>query len=449
MSAVYDTLMRSEGEEWVPQLAESLSHNDDFTEFTLTLRDGVTFSDDSALDADAVKWSIDRYAASNFDLAPTWSDVVQEMSALDDSTVMFTLKDSWDNFPMLLSAGPGMIVGEDSEAGGSFTPMGAGPFTVENFAQNEELLLAARPDYFAGKPPLDAVRFVPSTSAQEKLDSLKAGQMNMTYILGDEAVIKETQDADYSGYLDLVGMGSLGLINNREGHPGADVRVRQAIAYGVDPEAVNSRINNANGLGIGNSEILPENSRWYNDTEGIAFDPEKAKTLLDEAKADGYDGKLKYVAYAEPRAQASALASQAALNSIGFDVTIDTAGSVNDFIQKIYMEQDYDMARSSSLLIDEAPYQRLNAALASDSQNNSGGYKDAEMDQLLSDVKTALTADAKRDAISNVQIRINETSPFAVWGPQKVLVAWDKNVHGVKRNLDNIILLDTVWIESN
>lgn len=269
----------------------------------------------------------------------------------------------------------------------------------------------------------------------------------MTYILRDASVIQEVQDSTYSGYLDVLGLGGIGLINHREGHPGADLRVRQAIAYGVDPEAVNQRAND--GLGIASSEILPETSRWYDGAEGIAFDPDQAKSLLDEAKADGYDGKLKYAAYNESQSQAAALAVQASLNSIGFEVTIDTAPGVPDYIQKIYMERDFDMARTSSLLIDEAPYQRLHALLASDSQNNAGGYEDAEMDQLLSNVQNATTDDAKREAISEIQQRANETVPFVSWGPVKSFIVWDSEVRGVKRNLDSIILFDTVWIGQN
>ena len=446
MAAMYDVLLRAEDGEFVPQLAESLEGNDDFTEFTITLRDGVTFSDGSVLDADAVKWSIDRFVEAGADVAQAWAGIVEEISTPDQSTVKFTLKNSWDDFPVLLAMGPGLIVGEGSDAGDSFTPIGAGPFTLEKFAPSEELVLASRPDYFGGEPPLDKLRFVPTQGAQGALESLQSGQLNMAYFNIDEAVIQDVQDAEYSGYFDNVGLGAFGTINNREGRPGADVRVRQAIAYGIDPEVLKDRV--GEGIGVASSEILPDSSAWYTGVEGIEFDPEKAKSLLDEAKADGYDGKLSYLAFAQPRAQASALSVQGQLNAIGFDVTIDTAGSVTDLIRKQYIESDFDIVRSSGQFMDEAPYLRLYSALGSDSADNSSGYVDAEMDELLADLQTATTDDDKRDLMDKIQERVNETSPFAIWAPSKIFVAWDSDIHGVKRSADNIMLFDTTWVEN-
>src|SRR5699024_12244044 len=100
----------------------------------------------------------------------------------------------------------------------------------------------------------------------------------------------ETIAADYPGYLDIQGLGSIAPINNAEGRPGEDERVRQAIAYAIDPAAVNER--SQDGRGIVSSEILPESSLFYTGAEGIEYDPDKARELLDEAKADGYDGKI-------------------------------------------------------------------------------------------------------------------------------------------------------------
>ena len=58
MAAIYDTLVRSDSTNgsFVPQLAKTLSNNSDFTSYTVTLADGLTFSDGSPLDAEAVKW---------------------------------------------------------------------------------------------------------------------------------------------------------------------------------------------------------------------------------------------------------------------------------------------------------------------------------------------------------------------------------------------------------
>src|SRR5699024_9992223 len=229
-------------------LAEKLAHDDAYTEFTVTLREDTTFSDGTALDAEAVQWSSERFRAAQAGVAQVFGNGVDDSEVRDERTVVFHLVDTWMDFPVLLSMGPGMIVAESSEAGGEFTPIGAGAFTLDEFKQNEEIRVVANDDYWGGRPHLDAVTFVPTAGARGQLEALESGQPDMAYIFRDEEVIGETIAADYPGYLDIQGLGSLAPINNAEGRPGADVRVRQAIAYAIDPAAVNER--SQDGLGI-------------------------------------------------------------------------------------------------------------------------------------------------------------------------------------------------------
>ncbi|RVW08484.1 ABC transporter substrate-binding protein [Prescottella agglutinans] len=446
MAAIYDTLLRTDPESgtFEPQLAEALEHNADYTEFTVRLRDGATFSDGSPVDADAVKWSIDRFVAARADVSQVWANSVTTIGTPDAKTVTFTLNAPWDRFPVLLAMGPGMVVSKNSDTDGKFTPIGAGPFTLTRFAPNEEIVLTAREDYWNGRPNLDKVRFVPTNGARGQLESLQSGQLDMAYILRDEATIRDALNAGYGGYLDVQGLGALGMMNTREGRPGADLRVRQAVAYGVDPQAINQRAND--GLGIAGSTLVPDSSRWSSGAEGVPFDPDKARQFLNEAKADGYDGKLTYLSPTEKSAEAAALAVQASLNSIGFDVRIEYVNSVTDLVRKLYVEHDFDMTRSAFAFMDESPYLRLYGGLGSESRNNASGYADPQMDALLVEVKTATTDEAKKNAIAKVQARANETIPYAVWGPSRVLTVWDDDVHGVKRTADNILLLDGAWI---
>lgn len=447
MAAIYDTLVRtnSETQDFEPQLAKSLDSNDDFTKFTITLPADAKFSDGTPVDAEAVKWSIDRFVDGQADVAQEWSNAVSTISTPDDDTVVFELIEPWRQFPVLLAMGPGMIVAKASDEGERFTPIGAGPFEMTKFAADEELVLAAREDYFNGRPHLDTVRFVPTNGARAQLESLNSGQLDMAILYRDEEAIRDAKDAGFNGYLDIQGLGSLAMINNREGRPGSDVRVRQAVAYGIDPVSVNERTNS--GLGVADSAIFPESSRWYAGNEGVAFDPEKAKELLEEAKADGYDGKLNYLSTTEPSAEASALAIQAALNSIGFDVVIDYAGSVTDMVRKLYVEQDFDIVRSGDGLMDEDPYLRLYSSVGSESQNNASGYADAEMDALLDKVKTSTSDEETEDALAKIQERFNETVPYAILGPSKIFVAWNSDIRGAHRSVDNMVLFDSAWID--
>ena len=215
----------------------------------------------------------------------------------------------------------------------------------------------------------------------------------------------------------------------------------------MDPAAVNTRANN--GLGTASSELVPQTSRWYNNTAGIPFDQVKAKALLDQAKSDGYDGKLRYLTTSEPSQQATALTVQASLNAIGFDVTIDYATDVTDLVRRVYKDHDFDMTRGGAPVGEEAPYLNLYNSMASDSKNNPSGFADPEMDAMITAVQTASTDDAVREAISKVQEYANATVPYVIWGPASVLTAWDGNVHGVVRNITDIMFLGGAWISPN
>lgn len=97
----------------------------------------------------------------------------------------------------------------------------------------------------------------------------------------------------YPGYVDLLSLGSVANVNTAPGRPGSDVRVRQAMALAIDPAVLDTRVND--GKGFPGQEIFQETSRWRNDVPTIGTDPTKARELLEQAKADGYDGKISYL----------------------------------------------------------------------------------------------------------------------------------------------------------
>lgn len=447
MAAIYDVLLRRDEDndgEYDPQLARGVEHNDDYSRFTITLRPDATFSDGTPVDADAVKWSIERYLDSGFDLAPTMKSAVQNVTVPDEHTVVFDLTDPWPEFPVLLTAGAGYIVAPSSVTGGTFTPIGAGPYTVDNFSADEELDLQARDGYYGGRPHIDALRFVPGTGSNEQLDSLRAGQVNMIYLLQDRQVIQDAIDSGVSGYLAEMGLGQDILINQREGRPGADVRVRKAIAYGIDRDAYVQRVQD--GLGNETGEILPPGSQWHTDVKGIGYDPDKAKKLLDEAKADGYDGKISLETATDPFSMSSAQTIQASLNAVGFDCTLDTAPSPAAGAQMVFNLHDFDLSRQSFAALDEAPYIRLAGSLGSDSGNNPGAYSDQKTDKLLADLQSAPNNEATDKVLGDLQQQINDTVPYVILGPMAAFTGWDDSVHGLKRTTANIWLFNDAWV---
>lgn len=446
MAAIYGLLMRYDpaADEYVPQLAESLTANDDDTVWTLTLRDGVTFNDGTPLDADAVVWSIDHYLQKRGTHSQVWQASVDSTVAQGPQTVVFTLKRPWSAFPSMLTTGPGMVVAPSSTASGKFTPVGAGPFTVTKFAPQNELVLTAREDYWGGAPHLDELRFPAIVQEQGKVDALNTGGIEAAYLRNTD-VVHGAITGGLRGWSYAANMSGILQINSRPDRAGADPLVRQAIVAAVDPEFFDQRVNG--GYGAPGSAMFQESSVWNTGTGVETYDPERARTLLDEAMADGFDGVLSYAGVNAPAAQQSALAAQAMLEAVGFTVELNLTNNINDLIKTMYAEHDYDIGYSAFNVLDDAPFVRLYGNLHSESTSNAMGYADPQMDGLLLDVQTARSEDEKRDVLARIQQRVIETAPFATIGAGRAFVAMGETARGVQPSQDGIMLFDEAWID--
>ncbi|WP_182358116.1 ABC transporter substrate-binding protein [Tomitella gaofuii] len=437
MAAIYDLLMRYDAaaDEYVPQLAAGLEPNGDNTVWTLALRDGATFSDGTPADAESVKWSVERYLTKRGTHAQLWSSAVERIDVVDPLTARITLTKPWPQFPALLAAGPGMIVAPSSMATGTFRPIGAGPFTVADFQPGTALTLAARDDYWGGTPPLDTLRFPVITSEDGRLDALRNGDIDAAYMRSPD-VVADALTTEDAGYLYNANMGAVLAINQRPGRAAADPRVRRAIVAAVDPALFDQRANK--GKGMPGSAMFEQWSRW-GPTEAAGYDPDLARRLLDEAKADGYDGVLTYAGLNAAYAQSHALAIQSMLEAVGFTVELDFKPSMADLIAALYAKHDFDIGESGFNVADEAPYVRLFSNLHSGSSSNVLGVASPEADGLLDALQTADDEQARQAALDDLQSWVNTEAPFAALGATKNFVAW-RGITGVVPSADGIML---------
>jgi peptide/nickel transport system substrate-binding protein len=144
--AIYDTLTIPDGADgYVPFLAESVESNEDFTEWTITLREGVTFHDGSALDATVVKNNIDSwrgaYAARNPLLMQFAYSNLSAVDVVDDLTLKVTTATPWPSFPSyLFYQGRVGIMGQaqlDDPDHCDENLIGTGPFVKQEWVVND------------------------------------------------------------------------------------------------------------------------------------------------------------------------------------------------------------------------------------------------------------------------------------------------------------------------
>ncbi|MFI6862215.1 ABC transporter substrate-binding protein [Streptomyces sp. NPDC050421] len=445
LAAVYDVLMRYDtaAKKYEPQLAESLHSSDDLKTWTLKLRDGVKFSDGTPLDADAVTASLAWYqknkGADTALLAPN----VAKTEATDDSTVVFTLRSPWATFPAMLAQAPGMIVAPAAYAGKTFKPVGAGPFVLDRYAPQEEMILKANKSYFKGRPHLDALRFTWPQSDRSKLEALDDGTADLTYMRSPD-VVDDAVKAGHTGELTLTGLGNMVVINTRKGRPGADLRVRKAMALALDPELDTARA--YDGKGLPGKEIFPPESRLHSEVKPLGVDLDQAKKLLAEAKKDGYDGTISYMDGTDPVSRAKGVVTKAMLERVGFTVKLDLVSSIADRTSKTYVEHDFDISRGAASISESDPYHRLQSVLNSTSYGNPGGYANPKMDALLVRLQAADSDAGTQKVLDEVQSLFNEDVPLVNLGASAAFTAWSKKVHGIVPTDEYMTLFGEAWI---
>jgi peptide/nickel transport system substrate-binding protein len=445
--AIYDVLMRydAETDSFEPQLAESLEPSDDAKTWTLKLREGVEFSDGTPVDADAVIYNLDRSVELESPTATRLISLIESTEAVDDLTVVFELARPWQRFPYILSMAPGLLVSPTAaeRLGDGFeeAPVGAGAFTVERFAEGEELVLTARDDYWAGRPPLDGLRFVPVAGERARLDGLNAGQYEMAFFRNPE-VVSEALAEGYVGYIEIANLGELLVLNNRAQRATEDVLVRQAIAHAVNPDDLNRRV--SNGSGAWSTALYPSSSLWDTSGSALGYDVDEARSLLDQAKASGYDGTLTLSCDNSPERQNQALTLEAQLEAVGFDVTIDRLAGIGDLITKVQMDHDYELACYGNNNSDAEPWIAMDDFF--NAPTDTLGFEDEEMLALVDELAAATDDEATQDVIDRIQARWNETMPSVPLAAVREFDAWVPNLHGVLPTATAMVILSGAWL---
>ncbi|MCB0971521.1 MAG: ABC transporter substrate-binding protein [Acidimicrobiales bacterium] len=448
--AVYDALMTFDQETrtWEPRLAESLEPNDDLTEWTLTLRPDVTFGNGNPLDAEAVKASVERH--QDPDVGSLSGRVVSQITGIevaDDLTVVFTLQNPNGAFPSVLAAETGMIVDVSAieEAGEAFGTVpsgaGAGPFEIESQAPGEELVLTAKDDYWGGEVCLDSVRFVAIPGSQPTYESFGLGELDVAF-LREPSVVTQAEDDGVANFTNLRLGGDVIFINNAatEAHLD-DVRVRQAIIQAIDEEAIDERA--FRGDGIPTRAIADPSSLLYDGVDGTPLDPESAEGLLADVKEEtGWDGKLKLQCQTVPDKVEVGIAVKAQLDAVGFDVEIEQGLGVNDWVRKVNVDRDYELACGGSISIDQAHPATNLETYRSDNVLNYLNWTSESYDGLLADLRAATDADGQAPALAAIQELWNEEAPALVYNNVDEMIVWSDEVAGLDFTINTMVFLD-------
>lgn len=454
-AAIYDVLVIYDevSGEYKPHLAEELTANDDATEWTLRLRSGINFDNGDPFDAEAVATSIKRHVAEGSRSTMRRGVVlIEDYEIVDDLTLVFHLAEPWGDFPMILATSPGMITNQAliDERGENFNVNavggGVGPYVIERFTPGEGLVLKARDNYWGGPVCIEELRFINMGGGPLTFEALEAGQVD-TAFLPDGATIARARDAGYDGLTWIINAGSGVMINHGVSEsptPTADVRVRQAVAHALNPDAINER--QFDGYGLPTSAIIHPDSTLSPGIDGPKYDVERAKQLVEEVKAEtGWDGTIRLLCNDLPDRRNAAMAVEALLNSAGMKVD-RTIGDTAALISGVITKKDYDLACWSINLTDADAWFNL-SIFSSNSPTNYAGIKDPEIDDALGALKAARTTDERQAALGELQERWNEVVPAALWGGAETFIAQSERIHGVVPTVRQMQLFHDAYVD--
>jgi len=266
-----------------PLLAESWEQTPDGKTYTFKLRQGVTFSDGSAFDAAAVKFSFERIKApdSKNKAKKAVFDNVSTISTPDAYTVILVLDRADPTLPFRLGENTAVILHPKSAEQAATKPVGTGPYVLADWKKGASITLTARADARV-KPQIKRVSFRIINDAAAQVAALLAGDVDgMPRFAAYQSLAQFKADKRFTvEYGSTAGKGQLTINNKRK--PLDDVRVRRAITHAIDRKAFIAGVLEGLGTPIG-SHFAPTDAGYVDLTGMYPYDPEKAKALLKEA----------------------------------------------------------------------------------------------------------------------------------------------------------------------
>jgi peptide/nickel transport system substrate-binding protein len=298
-TSVYDSLIRIDynTNEIIPRIATSVEPSADSTVWTITLRDGVEFSDGTPYDAAAVKYNWDRMTDPA--LASRCLSTVSSFASVetpDPLTLVVTLSEPSSGFPIHVRgclsgvASPAALEEHGADYGNSpETTVGAGAFMVGEFVAGDHVTLVRNPGFWdAPRPYLDEIVVRAPTNQSQALDALLAGTVDMAVFQSG------TLGTDYSRFLSATEIvrhdngplhGATAYAFNTNRPPLDDVRVRRALVMAFDPDDFNQKVSGG-GLEMADT-YLSEDSVFYNpDVRQPSNQLAEAQAFIDEYVAE-------------------------------------------------------------------------------------------------------------------------------------------------------------------
>lgn len=441
LNALFDPLFTVVEGDIEYRLAEDLAVSEDHLTYTLTLKEGMVWHDGEPITAEDVVFSIQAILDENQESYKRNSLVINdspiEATVVDDLTVEISLPEVSVPFVVDLSKvtpiPEHIFAGEEKiiESSHNNDPIGSGPFKLAEIKAGEYVRVDRFDDYYGGPAILDDIVYRIIADPQASMTALLNGELDYLSISAENIPTFEENEGTVVYVYDNKRVSNMIFKLNHEAL--AIPEVRQAIAYGTNREELILGHFGDSGLSDKGYSFLPPGALYHTeDLEKYPYDPEKAKSLLEEA---GYsEGELNLViGYTNANAQQEnyALIMQQQLADIGITIEVKPMER-GAFVQELVnAETDaFDMAYNSYALGEEpSKYAPL---FLTGNANNFMAYSNERVDELFSQGVVEPDAEAREAIYVEIQQIIAEDLPIYVVDYPANVAAFNDKVRGFK-----------------
>jgi peptide/nickel transport system substrate-binding protein len=369
-------------------------------QWVFKVRDGVTFSNGAPFTAKDAAFSIDRAVNSELQCnvdGYVFGDEKLKLSTPDDNTVIVGTEKPDPILPLRISFVE-IVPTTTSTTEKVREPIGTGPYAIADWEYGQKLLLKRNDTYWGKKPAF----------ARAEYQWRSEGSVRAAMITNDE-----TDIATSLGPEDGAGERGLSFQNNETTAlrmqateaPLNDIRVRQAINYAVNRTGIVNAL--FRGLGQPAAQLIPSGVVGYNDQLQLwPHDPEKAKQLIADAKADGVpvDKQIRLIGRTAqfPNIAETIEVLQSEFSEIGLNVKIEMMDTSN---QLLYQLRPFPGNAGPYLLMIMHGNQAGDAAFTMDqymlSEGPQAAYGTTEFDEKIRAAEV-LTGEARQDAFAKL-----------------------------------------------
>ena len=415
---LFDGLTAHDGENRVvPGLAKEWTFEEDTCTYTFYLEEGVTWHDGQPFTAEDVKFTIEAIMDpdNGSENAPNYEDVA-EITVIDDYTVSFRLdapNAAFLDYMTMAILPRHLLEGEDMQRSDFFRhPVGTGPYKLERWDEGQAITLVKNEDYFKGEAHIDRIIFKIVTDDNVRAMQMRSGELDLALLTPRDADGFE-DDGDHTVYR-MATSDYRGILFNFRNPYWTDNRdLIPAVCCALDRQAILDAVL----LGHGAVAYGPLQRNIYNneDVERYAYDPERAKRILEGAGctvgADGFyerDGAevgfvLSVAAGDQVRLDMAQAAAQQ-LREVGVNCTVEVPAMVDWGGQMAYL-----IGWGSPFDADDHTYK----VFGTDKGANYSGYSNADVDRYLTQARRSGDPAVRAGAYDRFQEALADDPAFA------------------------------------